>query len=393
MGDGRTGHRWWRRVGPWVGIGTNPVALMTGGGVAEGNERWWLIGAVLLGVAALVTLAVGQGILGVRRRTRFAGVAATSLGTVGARAVASPVVAVMMIGWFGFNTALAGAGLGKLVGMPARAGVVVFALVMLAVAWWGLDTLSWTALAAGIATVALAAGGVRLALDHHSGPLLGDGVPAGQLGMLPAIAVIVGYGAAFSLRTPDFTHDLARPREVAWSGVVGLGLPLACFLVVGAILQLATGTWNLVDVLERIGSPTVAYAFLAIGFTGAVLSNLHSGAVAIEDMWPALPHRRGLLVTAATGTALALADYTDRMVPFLTVMALAAPCLIAVLWAGELQGRRAQTRFQPSGVAAWAVGGTVGAILAVTVRPLALPAGLAAAGLVALVASRRSRTS
>lgn len=389
MGEARAGHRWWRRVGPWVGIGTNPVALMTGGGVAEGNERWWFGAAVLLGVGSLVTLAVGQGILGVRRQARFAGVAAASLGAAGARFVASPVVAVMMIGWFGFNTALAGAGLGKLAGMPARAGVVVFALLMLLVAWWGLDALSWTALAAGVATVAIAAGGLRLALHDHSGPLLGDGVPAGHLGLLPAIAVIVGYGAAFSLRTPDFTHDLARPRDVAWSGIVGLALPLACFLVVGAILQLATGTWNLVDVLERIGSPTVAYAFLAVGFTGAVLSNLHSGAVAMEDMWPALSHRRGLLITAATGTGLALADYTERMIPFLTVMALAAPCLIAVLWVDEARRRRAGVHLQRSGVAAWAAGGVAGAALAFTARPLALPAGLAVAGMVALVASRR----
>ena len=129
------------------------------------------------------------------------------------------------VGWFGFNPSVAGAGLGRLGNLPDRAGMVIFATIMLAVAWHGLNVLSWTALAAGLATVLLAAEGVHLALSGRTGPLLGDGHPAAAFGQLPAIAIMVGYGAAFALRTPDFTHDLARPRHVVWCAAVGLALP------------------------------------------------------------------------------------------------------------------------------------------------------------------------
>ena len=163
---------WWRRVGPWAGIATSPVALMAGGGIAESNAQAQLLVAVLCGVGLLTLLAATQGMLGTRRRAGFSEVAAASLGSRGARLVASPVIALMMAGWCGFNVSIAGAGLGTLLGLHPRIGVLLFAATMLAIAWNGLDTLSLAALVAGGATVVLAIVGVRLALGDHSGQML-----------------------------------------------------------------------------------------------------------------------------------------------------------------------------------------------------------------------------
>lgn len=382
---------WVRRLGPWVGIGTSPAALMVGGGVADGNETWRLAVAVFAGVAVLTGLAVAQGMLGQRRHARLRTLAADALGREGGRRIASPVLAAMMIGWFGFNTSVAGAGLGRLLDVPSRVGMALFAAAMLTVAWRGLNALSWTALAAGLATVVLAVDGLRIALAERTGPLLGDGVSQGGLGLLPAIAVMVGYGAAFALRTPDFTHDLARPRQVAWCAMLGLCAPLIAFAAAGAILQISTGTWNLVDVLGRLGSPTVAYAFVALGFTGSVLTNLHSGALSFEDAIPNLTHRGALVIVAVTGTGLAALDFADSMIGFLTAMALAAPCLIGVLWIDELRGHHTTARYVRSGILAWVVGVGVGVALRLVDSPVALPAGIAAAAAVAATPILRER--
>lgn len=382
---------WLRRLGPWVGIGTSPAALMVGGGVADGNEQWRLVLAVVVGTAVLTGLAVAQGVLGQRRHARLRTLAASALGRQGGRRIGSPVLAVMMVGWFGFNTSVAGTGLARLVHVPSRAGMLIFAAAMLAVAWHGLNALSWVALAAGAATVVLAVDGLRIALSDHTGPLLGDGFSATELGVVPAIAVMVGYGAAFALRTPDFTHDLERPRQVVWCALVGLAAPLLAFALAGAILEITTGTWNLVEVLERLGSPTVAYAFVALGFTGSVLTNLHSGALSFEDAIPALTHRRALLIVAAAGTALATLDFADSMIGFLTAMALAAPCLIGVLWVDELRGPHRSTGYVATGICAWAVGVGVGVTLRLLDSPVALPAGIVAAAAVAATPRLRSR--
>lgn len=364
--------------------------MMTGGGIAESLGSWQVIIAAVLGTITLCAFAAAQGVLGTRRRGRFAAVTRYSLGVQGARRVAAPVLAVMMIGWFGFNTSLAGDGLGALIGVPHRVGVLIFAAAMMIVAWRGLDVLSHAALIAGGATVLLAAGGLHLALRDHSGPLLDNGSTGGGLAVLSAVGVVVGYGAAFALRSPDFTYDLRRQREVVWNAALGLGLPLVVFLIVGAILQTATGTWNLVEILEQVGSPTIGYAFIALGFTGSVLSNLYSGAVALEESDADLSHQTGLLITGVLGTVLALIDFSDHMIPFLTTMALAAPCLIAVLWVDEIRRTHNAQASGRSALAGWAAGGAVGAMMAFVARPWALAAGLVAAATVHLMGSSRT---
>lgn len=356
---------------------------MVGGGAAEGIEGGHLIFAGAAGIALLTALAIAQGMLGQRRRQRLLALAAGSLGRDGARRVASPVLALMMIGWFGFNTSVGGAGLAKLLNVPDRVGMAIFAAAMLAVAWHGLNALSWFALTAGLATVALATQGARTALDGHSGALLGDGIAAQPLAALSVVALMVGYGAAFALRTPDFTADLGRPRQVVWCALAGLALPLAGFALIGAILELNTGTWNLVEVLERLDSPTVAYAFVAVGFTGSVLTNLHSGAISLEDALPGVGHRQGLVAVAAAGTAVAAFHFADLMIPYLTTMALAAPCLIGVLWLDELRQGRSKGAYRPLGIAAWLTGVAVGVVLHVLGSPLALPAGMVVAAAIA----------
>lgn len=386
---------WWRRVGPWLGIGASPVALMVGGGVADGNERWWLMAAIVAGAFTLALIAAAQGALGTRTRVRFPALAARTLGTRGSRFVASPVIVVLMLGWYAFNTGIAGDGLAHLIGTPRWVGVAIFAVVMLAVAWRGLNALSLAALIAGLATIVLAGDGLRRALDGHEGPLLGDGTPSTNLPFLAAITIMVGYGAAFALRTPDFTHDLRRRRDVIWCAGFGLFLPLVLFATAGAVLRISTGSWDLVEVLGRVGSPSVAYAFVTLGFTGSVLTNLHSGAIAIEDLaGRALSHRRALILLAVVGTALALVDLASRMVPFLTVMAVAAPCLVVVIWLvtrTDRGGRETAMRGGP--VAAWLLGGAVGTVLAIINSPWALPAALAVAAvaMLATVGSRQIR--
>ena len=92
--------------------------------------------------------------------------------------------------------------------------MALFAALMLAVVWRGINALSWAALAAGVATTVLAAYGLGEVLGAQHVSVTGDGVADDPVGFLQGVALVIGYGAAFSLRTPDFTRDLARPRQV-----------------------------------------------------------------------------------------------------------------------------------------------------------------------------------
>jgi cytosine permease len=347
---------------------------MAGGGVGRGLRGGELVAALVTGVGLLAALAVTQGVVGQRTGRTLGALTAAPLGRLGSRRSASLVMLAMMIGWFGVNAGVAGVATARLLGAPDVAGVVVFAAVMLAVAARGLGTLSWSALAAGVATTALAAWGLHLAFADRAATLSGGDAGSEPTTFAAAVALIVGYGAAFSLRTPDFTHDLARARDVLWCALTGLVVPVLAFALAGAALQAATGTWDLADVLRRLGSPEIAYLFLAVGFTGSVLTNIWSGGLSLSDAVPAVRHGPALVAVAAVGSVVAAAGFADLMLPWLTVMALAAPGLVAVCTIHALRGGPEIDGWGSTGLYCWGAGFLCGIALDMAGSAFALPA-------------------
>lgn len=352
---------------------------MMGGGVAEGIEGAALLAALFLGTFLLASLAATQGILGQRSGLSLLQLTARPLGSGASRRTASIVMLAMMLGWFALNVSVAGEALGRLVGVPDRAGMALFAALMLAVVWRGINALSWVALAAGVATTILAAYGLGEVLNAQDVSLTGDGRAEDPVGFVQGVALVIGYGAAFSLRTPDFTRDLARPRQVVWCALVGMAIPVAAFGLVGVMLQLSTGTWELSEVLVELGSPTVAYLFVAVGFTGSVMTNIYSGALSLSDAAPRVAHRPGLVAVAVVGTALAALHFSQWMVPYLSIMALSAPPLIGICALDAARGGRDRPGWHMPGLGAWGAGFAAGMALYVGDSSLSLPVSVAVA--------------
>jgi cytosine permease len=364
---------------------------MMGGGVAQGIEGPLLPVALGVGALALGALAAAQGALGQRSGRPLLALTADALGGVASRRTAAPVMLAMMVGWFALNTGVAGTALARLVGLPDRAGIALFAALMLAVVWRGVEALSWSALAAGAASTLLAAYGAWIALGDRAVDLTGDGRATHPVGFAGAVALVVGYGAAFALRSPDFTRDLERTRHVVWCALVGMVVPVAAFATVGAALYLTTGTWNLADVLRGLGSPTVAYLFVAVGFTGSVMTNIYSGALSLTDTLPRAGHHRALVTVTIAGTALATLGFSRWMVGYLTVMALAAPSLIAVLCVHALRGGAARRGWNVGALAAWAAGFGSGLTLHLVGSSLAMPVALAVSAVLCAIIDRPGR--
>lgn len=368
---------WLRRIGPWVGMGTSPAALMMGGGVGEGLEGADLVIALVAGVVLLTALASVQGVLGQATGLSLARLTAGPLGVRGSRRTASVVMLAMMLGWFGVNVGVAGVAVARLVGVPDLVGVVAFAGIMLAVAGRGLGVLSWSATLAGVATVVLAAWGLHLAFTDRAITLSGEAAGRNPTSILTGVVLVVGYGSAFSLRAPDFTHDLARPRQVVWCALVGLAAPVVLFALAGAALQAATGNWDLADVMRDLGSPELAYLFVALGFTGSVLTNIWSGGLSLTDALPRVSRRAAQAWVACVGAVLAAAGFAELMLPWLAIMALAAPGLVAVCAIHVVRGGRTDPGWGMTGLACWGVGFACGVALFLAGSPLALPGAAA----------------
>ena len=193
--------------------------MMTGGGVGEGLGGGELVAALVTGVVLLAGLAT-QGVLGQRTGRTLASLTAGPLGSEGSRRTASVVMLAMMVGWFGVNVGVAGVALARLVGMPDLAGVVLFALIMLAVVGFGLGVLSWSALVAGLATTTLAVYGLQLAFADR------DATLSGGPGRLRPDRLPLGRGAGHRLRRGLLAADAGlhpRPGPHPAGGLVRAG--------------------------------------------------------------------------------------------------------------------------------------------------------------------------
>lgn len=358
---------------------------MMGGGLARGTAGRELLAALAAGLVVLTGLAIAQGMLGQATGRALGDLAAGPLGVLGARRVAGTVMLVMMVGWYGVNVGVAGVATARLLALPDVAGVLLFGTVALATVWRGVSALSGAALAAGVATVVLAAWGLHLAAADHALSLTGPHTATQPIGTLHAAALVVGYGAAFALRTPDFTRDLERRRQVAWCAVAGMAIPLACFALIGAALRAATGSWDVAEVLHRLSGPQAAYVFVAVGFFGSVMTNVYSGALALTSV-TGVTHRRAMVAVSVAGAALAASGFRERMLGYLVGMAILAPPLIMLCLLARRVGPTGPPDWRRSGLAAWGVSVGVG----LGVQATGSGAGAFAATLIAWFAGLRS---
>jgi purine-cytosine permease-like protein len=364
----------WRYAGPWLGIATAPAALMLGGGVAQQTPFDQIPLAIGLGVLVLWLLSTSQGRMGATRRRPLVELARPVLGTSIARWTNTALIAVLMMGWAGFSTGVAGGSLAQLFAMPEIVGFIVWAVLMFFLLWSGIHFGSLIALLGSLATLMLMVWG--LVQVNTLGQVAEPIAPTGTV--FSGLSLIIGYGSAFSLRCVDFTQAI-HPRHVVWMSMFGLAVPLALVCFSGAWLYNAAGTWDLSLLLNLLGFPLLANAFIVIGFLGAGISNMHSGSLALEDLFRC-KRILALAIVSIVSIVLALLEFEQGMVVWFQFLSVVVVPLIGVMLTHYgLRIQRVVDVNKP-GLIAWVVGAIAGVL-----TPHTLPKALVGIVVAALI--------
>jgi hypothetical protein len=88
-------------------------------------------------------------------------------------------------------------------------------------------------------------------------------------------------------------------------------------------------------------------------------------------------HRTALVAVTVVGTVVAALDFSELMLGWLTVMALAAPGLVAVCVVHAIRGGGATPGWRLAGLSSWTLGFACGIALDVAGSSLALPVAAA----------------
>lgn len=367
----RTAAPWYLRAGAWIGIGTGPGALVTGGLLAAGRGAVEVLTVFVLGAGLIAAVAVAQGLVGRRRRAATVQLAQETFGSSAGPRMVAALVTLGVVCWDGFYIALVAAALHGLTGVPAPLLAVVLGAVFWMIYRRGFRQWNLVVAVTGVAALAV---GVLVLTGVPAGAATPPAGPFGPGAAAAGIGSVVAYAAVFAVRAADFTHDAPRERDVLLPGLA-LFASLTAFLLLGAAIQARSGSWDLADLVARSATPSAGALLLTLSIVAPSVSGLHSGALGLERLFN-LPLPAGAGVVAAGAALLGATRFDLHLLPFLAVLGAALPPVAAVLLL------RRETHRPWHGWVAWAAGSTSSLAALAAGLPAAVLLGLGiAAGL------------
>jgi purine-cytosine permease-like protein len=200
-----------------------------------------------------------------------------------------------------------------------RVAVWVVPLALAYLAWW-----------------ALTGGGLEEAWNRPG---------EGGLSTWQGIDIVVGVTVSWIPLAADYTRFARSPRAAFWGTGIGYLVPDAILLALGAVILLTR------DVADASALPAAVAAggllallvlvALTIAETDEAFANAYSGAVSLQNLFPAVPQRLLVVLTTTVGPVGALVLALQSFQSFLFLLGSFFVPLFAVLLADWLaRGRR-----------------------------------------------------
>ena len=381
--NGITKSRHWQDVlGAWLGIGTAPGALIVGAGMASRHEGPVPLISILISFVAMYAILWFPGLVGVAppigEGLKLADLAPRYFGPWMQRILAA-LIAIGMIGWFGFNVGLGGAALSFLLHLPDYIGPLLIGILVLVVSLLGIQR--WNGLAA-LTTIAVIILVAQISVRYSTGIMPVTFSVHNPLLMIIDVATFIGYVSVFSVRAPDFTAGFAS-RQDLFVSVLLLCTPVVLISLAGIGLQQGTGSTDLVGTLAQPGGLANGNLLVFLAVIAPSFTILYSGAPALRAA-TGLGETAGMFVISAIGLGLAVARFDLFLINWLGMLAALLPPLVIPMAAEAARRRRGR---KPGLVTIWLwlPGALVSVVLTIQNQPTAALFGLLVSAIATLI--------
>jgi purine-cytosine permease-like protein len=293
--------------------------------------------------------------------------------------ILAALIAIGMIGWFGFNVGLGGAALSSLLHVPDFVGPLLIGITLLVFSILGIHR--WNGLAA-LTTIAVIVLVAFISIRYSAQMLPVTLSVQNPLLMIVDIATFIGYVAVFSVRAPDFTAGFVSKQDLFVS-VSLLCTPVVLIAIAGIGLQQGTGSTDLVGVLAQPGKFAFGNLLVFLAVVAPSFTILYSGTPALRAAI-GLNETVGMFVISAVGLGLAIARFDLFLIKWLGVLAALLPPLIVPL-AAEAARRRRGLKPHLVAIWLWLPGAFVSVLMTIKNRPTAALIGLLISSMVTLI--------
>ena len=354
----------------WFGGMISIPSLLIGSTLIAGLGFWDTLLAAAIGCAVVATYMSLESIAAVEQRRDTVALAASAFGAKGARIVVGLALGISLLGWFGVQSALAGASAARILQMSLGWSVapqlasVVLGLFMMLTAVFGFKSLKWLNYLAVPCKIALVGFAVYMALKANSFSEVSAYRPApgARMDMLTAIGISIGFFAVGGVISPDYARHAKDRRAAVLGSLLGL-MPAALGLAAcGAMLAIFQHTYDIVDIYARLGMPLLALSVLILATWTTNVMNAYSSGLAITQVlgWPDSRRRLATVLAGSAGALLAGAGILENFMGFLMVLTVTIPPIAGVLvgdyWLARSFRADRQRAFRWQGVLAWACG-------------------------------------
>ncbi|MCP4167327.1 MAG: hypothetical protein GY759_15770 [Chloroflexi bacterium] len=369
----RGGPRWWNVSAAWLGIGTSPGALLIGALIAFRHGGSVPLLSIAIAYVLMFAILWFQGLLGLKppigEGRNLTTLTPIYFGPAMQRIIGA-LIALGMIGWSGFNMALGGAALGRLLGFPHWIGALVIALPVLILSLRGIH--SWNGLAAlatvsvlaltGFITYELAAPGIPITIALDS-----------PLDVITDVAILLGYVTVFSVRSPDFTRGLSKTRDLIIL-INLLCLPVLGIALAGSAIYMGTGEVDLVALLAAPGTLSIGNLLIFLSVLAPTFTTLFSGAPGLRAAI-GLSEPAGMVIITLIAFILAVFRFDLYLGGWLSMLAALLPPIVVPLAVESTLRRRGALPCRIP-IWTWAIGSAAAILLTLLSQPVAPLIGL-----------------
>ena len=258
--------------------------------------------------------------------------------------IASTVVSMTLIGWFGVTSALFGR-IANLMGRsvfgidwPVELYMVLGGGLIVAVTvtgFKGIDKLALALVPVMLGFLMMAAWMSLPQLEQWTEPT--GGTP---MTLTTAISAIVGSYIAGVTIQPDYARFARSRRAALGSAFVALAISFPILLFCTAIPSIAYNEPDLLNVMIALGIGIPAFLLLILAAWSSNVLSVYSGALALATVFRRLDLRVLIVAVGTLGTFLALAGAGDYLIEYLVLLGITIPPISSIYLVDTLLFRK-----------------------------------------------------
>jgi len=322
----------------WVGTMICIPMLMVGGIFAGTLTVPSILLVTVVGFAVCCLLMVFGGIVGSDLGLNSSMTSTRAFGMTGANFTMALVVFIAEAGWFAVQTAtcaLAFNTLMELFGItfPFWLSCVIWGAVMCVTAVYGVKWMSVLNYIAVPLLLVLCIYGAVHSINVAGWDTISNTVTTNVMAIPAAVSTVIGLFALGATCNSDYTRYCKSRADVVKATVLGV-LPAATIMImVGAIMALGTGSYDVTSMFAGLGLPFLSMIVLVLATWTTNTGNAYMSGLAACKMFSVKDRYRPVvtMIVGVIGIAMAIMGLADFLNTYISIIGAVVPPIMGII--------------------------------------------------------------